>query len=152
MTDREMMIGGRMMISGSIASGGGTEADGGMTADGSMWLDEAAGPVVRPYALIRGRTLVSGAPLGLLDIVFAARLSPGDTRGMAPEHKRLLSLCRDPVAVADLAAEIDLPLGVVRVLVGDLRECGLVTVAEAQGRAIPAESVLRNVLDGLRTL
>jgi len=55
-------------------------------------------------------------------------------------------------AVADLASETDLPLGVVRVLLGDLRERGLVRVVMAASRSAPEESVLRSVLDGLRAL
>jgi DNA-binding IclR family transcriptional regulator len=73
-------------------------------------------------------------------------------RELGPEHRRLLGLCRTPAAVADLASETDLPLGVVRVLLGDLRERGLVRVVRAAGRSTPEESVLRSVLDGLRTL
>jgi hypothetical protein len=42
------------------------------------------------------------------------------------------------------------PLGVVRVLLGDLRERGLVRVVRAAGRSIPEQSVLGSVLDGLR--
>ena len=34
----------------------------------------------------------------------------------------MLRLCRLPASVADLAADLDLPLGVVRILLGDLRE------------------------------
>jgi len=123
-----------------------------MMTDGSLWLDRAAGPVVRPYALIRGRTLPPDTGPGLIDLVAAVPLPGADTRGLVPEHRRLLSLCERPIAVADLASEVDLPLGVVRVLLGDLSERGLLTVAEAAGRGIPEESVLRSVLDGLRTL
>jgi hypothetical protein len=34
------------------------------------WLDQEAGPIVRPYAMIKGRTLPSeGMPVGLIDVV-----------------------------------------------------------------------------------
>ena len=39
--------------------------------DGGMWLDREAGPVVRPYALTRGRTQAQGPALGLIDLVTA---------------------------------------------------------------------------------
>ena len=117
-----------------------------------MWMDREAGPVVRPYALTRGRTQPAGAAFGLIDIVTAAATRSGDSRGLGPEHRRLIGLCRRPIAVADLASETDLPLGVVRVLLGDLRERGLIAVAGQAERARSEENVLRSVLDGLRAL
>ncbi len=123
-----------------------------MTSGGEMWLDRDAGPVVRSYALTRGRSRPPGATLGLIDVVAAVSSSAMSTRGLGPEHRRLLDLCRAPAAVADLASEIDLPLGVVRVLLGDLCEHGLVSVVSTTRRSVPQESVLRSVLDGLRAL
>ena len=123
-----------------------------MIDSGGWWLDREAGPVVRPYALTRGRTRPPGATLGLIDQVSAAGPLVADARGLGPEHRRLLDLCRGPTAVADLASETDLPLGVVRVLLGDLLERGLVVVAEPAEADSSEETVLRSVLDGLRGL
>ena len=77
------------------------------------WLDEAAGPVVRPYALIRGRTRPSGESLDLIAIVTAVRGVRGDPVELDPEHFAVLRLCRLPTSVAELAA-----LGVRRISVG----------------------------------
>jgi len=121
-----------------------------MISDGEIWLGREAGPVVRPYALTRGRSQPSGGPLGLVDVVAAASQSAADLRGLGPEHRRLLHLCRTPITVADLSSEIDLPLGVVRVLLGDLCQQGLVSVVQQAGT--PRERVLKSVLDGLRAL
>jgi hypothetical protein len=123
-----------------------------MTGANEQRMDGEAGPVVRPYALIRGRTRPARAAPGLLDIVSACGPPGAAPRGTAPEQRRLLALCRRPMAVADLASEIDLPLGVVRVLLGDLQEKGLVAVAGQPGTASLRENVLRNVLEGLRAL
>jgi len=123
-----------------------------MTAGGGMWLDREAGPVVRPYALTRGRTQAQGPALGLIDMVSTISPPRGDARGLGPEHRRLLDLCGRPTAVADIASETDLPLGVVRVLLGDLRERGLIAVSGPTASPSAAESVLRSVLDGLRAL
>lgn len=123
-----------------------------MTPGGEIWLDQEAGPVVRPYALTLGRTGPPGQQLGLIDLVGAVGDAAAATRELSPEHRRLLRLCRRPAAVADLASETDLPLGVVRVLLGDLCDRGLVRVVRAAGRTTPEESVLRSVLDGLRAL
>jgi hypothetical protein len=119
---------------------------------GDRWLDRDAGPVVRSYALTGGRTRPAGAGLGLIDLVVRAGALAADVRGLGPEHRRLLALCRRPATVADLAAETTLPLGVVRVLLGDLQERGLVAVTAQADQASSEEDVLRSVLDGLRTL
>jgi len=123
-----------------------------MTTGGDMWMDREAGPVVRPYALTRGRTQPAGAAFDLIDMVTAAAASTGDSRGLGPEHRRLIGLCRRPMAVADLASQTDLPLGVVRVLLGDLRERGLVSVMGPAEHGSAEENILRSVLDGLRAL
>jgi Protein of unknown function (DUF742) len=122
-----------------------------MTGD-EVWLDREAGPVVRPYAVTRGRTRAPGVTLGLIDLIVAAGRHSAEARGLAPEHRLLLELCSAPMALADLASDADLPLGVVRVLVGDLQERGLITVAASPADSSQDEKVLRSVLDGLRTL
>jgi Protein of unknown function (DUF742) len=121
--------------------------------DANRWLDREAGPVVRPYAVTKGRTAPSGgAWFGLIDIVVGTgeRASPGFRRG--PEHRRILSLCQHPIAVVDLTSEIDLPIGVVRVLLGDLTEARMVRVIPGQQEAEPDQRLLRMVLDGLESL
>jgi hypothetical protein len=123
-----------------------------MTSGGEMWLDREAGPVVRHYALTAGRTRPPGEKLDLIDVVTAVIDPRADTRELQPEHRRLIDLCRTPAAVADLASQIDLPLGVVRILLGDLREKGLVRVVRAPRRDTRQESVLKSVLEGLRGL
>jgi DNA-binding transcriptional ArsR family regulator len=130
-----------------------------VTSPDDRWYDSAAGPIVRPYAMTRGRTRPRGEPLDLISVVVAAdpALTHGygiDRYGLDPEHLDVLALCSRPVPVADLASEIDLPLGIVRVLLDDLRGKGLIEVRQpAQSAArTPDEGVLRQVLDGLRAL
>jgi hypothetical protein len=121
--------------------------------DANRWLDQEAGPVVRPYAVTKGRTEPSGgAWFGLIDIVVSTgeRVLPDFRPG--PEHRRILSLCQRPTPVVDLTSEIDLPLGVVRVLLGDLTEAGMVRVIPGQQEAEPDQRLLRMVLDGLESL
>jgi hypothetical protein len=117
------------------------------------WFDGAAGPIVRPYAMTRGRTRPLGEALDLVSVVVAADPASVDRYGLDPEHLEVLALCRRPTPVADIASEIDLPLGVVRVLLGDLRHKGLIEVRPPTSLAGPAnERILRQVLDGLRAL
>jgi hypothetical protein len=123
-----------------------------MTSGGEMWLDREAGPVVRPYALTAGRSRPPGEKLDLIDLVTAVSEPCADARALEPEHRRLIDLCQTPAAVADLASQIDLPLGVVRILLGDLLEQELVRVVRAPRRGISQENVLKSVLEALRAL
>src|SRR5215467_7235293 len=75
-----------------------------MPAPEDHWLDEEAGPVVRPYALTRGRTRPAGEVLDLIALVTAVRGVEVGRVGLDPEHLALLSMCRLPASVADLAA------------------------------------------------
>ncbi|MFI5728454.1 DUF742 domain-containing protein [Streptomyces cyaneofuscatus] len=143
--------------SGPGSSGpGSTDAT---TADpqSSRWYDAEAGPVVRPYAMTRGRT--SSASRHRLDLIALvvpepAAEDPGRDQTLAPEHVTIVELCSDaPQSIAELAAELDLPVGVVRVLVGDLVEDELVHVTRPVPPAeLPDVNILREVINGLRAL
>jgi Protein of unknown function (DUF742) len=120
---------------------------------GERWFDQEAGPVVRPYAVTQGRTLPNGsASFGLIDVVVATGEWPPEPFRPGPEHRRILSVCRRPVPVVDLTSEIDLPLGVVRVLLGDLMSNGLLRIVSEQRQQVPDQRLLRMVLDGLESL
>jgi len=117
------------------------------------WFDDAAGPVVRPYAVTRGRTRSPGLQFDVVAMVVGIAPSLSDRRWLEPEHLRMLSRCRRPITVADLASDLGLPLGVVRVLLGDLRDRGLATVSSpAPSEYARDEAVLRMVLDELHSL
>jgi uncharacterized protein DUF742 len=127
-----------------------------VSAPKERWLDRDAGPVVRPYAMTKGRTVpASGSFVGLIDVVLAvgdptAQGGPADTR-LGREHRRLLSRCRQPITVVDLASDVDLPVGVVRVLVSDLSQFGMLrVVAASDGSAANHERLLKDVLDALQ--
>ncbi|MEU5683447.1 DUF742 domain-containing protein [Streptomyces venezuelae] len=122
------------------------------------WFDDDAGPVVRPYAMTRGRTTSNGQHrLDLIAVVVTEAHAydvPETDRTLSPEHVDIVGLCRDtPQSVAELAAELDLPIGVVRVLIGDLVDDELVHVTRPVPPAeLPDESILRDVISGLRAL
>ena len=120
---------------------------------GDRWFDREAGPVVRPYALTKGRTLPSGgASFGLIDVVVATNERPSVNFRPGPEHRRILYMCRRPTPIVDLTSEIDLPLGVVRVLLGDLTSEGMLRVLSSQRQQVTDQRLLRMVLDGLESL
>lgn len=125
-----------------------------MPSNDERWLDAEAGPVVRPYALTRGRTRHAGEAFDLVATVTSTGGRAADPGALAPEHVSVLQLARAPTTVVDIASDVDLPLGVVRILLADLRELGLVAIrapVPAKPRQID-RNTLREVLHGLRAL
>lgn len=137
---------------------------------GALWYDDDAGPVVRPYTVTRGRTCPksSGVEVDPITLVAvdgvepaAPAAAPEDEAGPEPaggtldeEHAGLLQLCQEgPLSVAELASDADLPLGVVRVLIGDLLQWGRVRIIPPIMPAeLPDAGLLRHVISGLRAL
>jgi hypothetical protein len=125
---------------------------------GSQWYDGEAGPLVRPYAMTGGRTRSgpAGVRFDLIALVTLDASARGidDDPALGPEHRALIDLCRtETQSVAELGAGADLPVGVVRVLLGDLLERGCVTVSRPVPPAqLPDERILREVIEGLRAL
>lgn len=118
------------------------------------WVDEEAGPVVRPYAVARGRTRSASSEVDLLATVVSTGLPAPAKAELSTQHRRLLSaVAAQNRPVVEVASELGLPVGVVRVLLGDLLEHGLVTVRPPHDKtAAPSESLLREVINGLRAL
>ena len=113
----------------------------------------ASASVVRPYTWTGGRT----APV--FDLAVETLLSTsehGDDVAVltSEEHRAVAELCRDPRSVAEVAALLSLPLGVVRVLLADMAELGLVVVhSSANGPSnTPDMALMERVLSGLRRL
>jgi hypothetical protein len=109
---------------------------------------------VRPYTLTRGRTRPGREDLRLEALVRGvAPAGPNETT----ERRRILELTGAGIlSVAELSAHLSLPLGVVRVLVGDLADDGLVVVhsgtPQSQTPAASQLKVLESVLDGISSL
>jgi len=126
-----------------------------MGADqGHGWVDEEAGPVSRPYTVTSGRTRPRGSRyLDLVDMVVSTGKPAGDIR-FSPERGQILALSRVPVSVAEVSALVKLPLGIVRVLLGDLLHDELIEVREAapRGGRVTDQRLLRKVLEGLQAL
>jgi hypothetical protein len=118
-----------------------------------IWLDDEAGPVVRPYAMTRGRTRPTRGEFDLISIVAATKPVSSIEYGLPPEHTSILTLCQKPLSVAEVAARVDLPVGIVRVFLGDLLDKELIAVREPRAATeLPNEQVYEAVIDGLRAL
>jgi hypothetical protein len=123
---------------------------------GGAWRRKDSGRVVRPYAVTGGRTVpVDGEVLDLIAIVVATGQQVGaeERRELTPEHRRIITLCRDQLTVAELGAELGLPVGVIRVLLADLIANGAVAVVPQRpvGERTGSD-VLQGILKGLRAL
>jgi hypothetical protein len=123
-----------------------------MTVRDEAWLDDAAGPLIRPYTLTGGRTRTDKIGLDLLTLVVALT-SVADAANLPPEYARIIRLAQQPLSVAEVAAYVELPLPVVKVLLGDLIEQQHVIFRSATPlTAHPDERILQAVLDGIRKL
>jgi hypothetical protein len=107
--------------------------------------------LVRPYFWTGGRTAAQ------VDLAIEALVSttgrPPEPQAR-PEHRTILGLCSTPRSVAELAALLKMPLGVARVLLGDLAASGSVSVhrTASSGQATPDAVLMQRVLTGLRRL
>jgi hypothetical protein len=100
--------------------------------------------------MTEGRTEPTGADLAIEDLVGGAADPP---TWLSLEHRSIALACRETMSVAELAARVDLPLGVTRVLVGDLASQGMITVHRGPSHAGgPNVALLEQVLHGLRQL
>ena len=116
---------------------------------------EGAAALVRPYTRTGGRTK-PGRELDLEALVLptANGREAWESPLLSPEHNTVLEICQRSVSVAEIAAELKVPLGVARVIIADMVDLGLVEVlktAAADGdERDPA--FLRRVLSGLQRL
>ncbi len=111
--------------------------------------------VVRPYTVTGGRTR-PGAHLDLpLEALVRATTTPAPAK-VVMEHRRILELCADQLlSVAELSAQLQVPLGVARVLISDLAGAGLVTVHHSELAATTTTvqlKILESVLSGISQL
>ena len=110
--------------------------------------------LVRPYTLTSGRTdttvdLPVEAPIQTLQSALSHRWPSGDVRG------RICQLCARSPSVAEISADLDLPLGVARVLVGDLVTSGYLRVQTTltdRSSADERRELIGRTLRGLRAL
>ncbi len=107
---------------------------------------------VRPYAMTGGRTRPSHEDLEIEALV--ATTSVGEqTPKLTVAQRAIAALCHDLLSIAEVSARLHLPLGVIRVLVGDMAEEHLVIVYRpAQAGDRLDLTLLERVLYGLRTI
>jgi uncharacterized protein DUF742 len=123
-----------------------------MMPGGESWFDEEAGPLVRPYALTRGRTRTGRHDLNMITMVVTVRPDAEAAFLVEPEYTQILRMCQTPLSVAEISAKLNLPMAVVKVLLSDLIEQDLVVFRSPPPRTSPDRKLLQAVLDGIRRL
>lgn len=117
------------------------------------WAEDDPGPVVRPYAVTSGRTRPSRGSFDLVTTVAATCPPSALGPGRSPEHVAVVRMSQRPVAVAEIAARLDLPLSVVRVILGDLLHSGQIEIRHTPSPDAPISvETLEAMLHGLRAL
>jgi hypothetical protein len=109
---------------------------------------------VRPYAWTRGRTK-SGLDLAIEALVSTSQRARDQMGLLQVEHRAVAELCEQTRSVAEVAALLSIPLGVARVVLGDMVGLNLVTVhqtASSAGGSTPDLALMERVLSGLRRL
>ncbi len=110
--------------------------------------------LVRPYILTAGRTesridLPLEAPIETLETAKPPRWPGSDVRG------QIVTMCVDHPSVAEIASTLSLPLGVARVLIGDLVTQGYLAVRTTLSDSASADErrdLIGRTLRGLRAL
>jgi hypothetical protein len=114
--------------------------------------EDKSSTLVRPYAVTGGRTRPN-YHLQIEAMVAASHYEGHDLSALSPECQSILGFCRDWRSIAEISAVLHMPLGVARVLVGDMATDGLVRVHQAEhGPGRPDLNLLERVLSGLRRL
>lgn len=111
-----------------------------------------AARLVRPYALTGGRTSSTHAQLDIATQVVLAR-TDFDHTDLEPEHEEILTLCLRPLAVAEIASRMNVPLFVAKVLLGDLIDRGALEAgSRVQDTAQPDLRLMEQILERLQAL
>ena len=128
------------------------ESDPSAPVEEADWvLPEEAYDLVRPYSWTGGRT-ASSHDLAVEALISATGRTPDSA--VSPEHHAIHGLCATPRSVAELAALLSVPLGVVRVVLGDMAAAGSVVVHDTAGSAdgAPDLALMQRVLSCLQRL
>lgn len=114
------------------------------------------GRMVRPYTMTGGRAGIESPPLALEAQVRSTSKGMSMRPFLQHELAEILRLAEQETAVIELAAFMDVPIGVVRVLATDLQRREAVTIVEppsvSERSADEHTDLLTKVLDGIKSL
>jgi len=113
--------------------------------------DAGDGLRVRPYAITGGRTRAA-TDVPIEAIVYRTPTGEKAVSSLSMERRQILNLLASPQSAAEISARLRLPLGVARVVVGDLVDEGFVALNTRSASGRPDLRLLERVLDGLQAL
>ncbi|NKQ53620.1 DUF742 domain-containing protein [Amycolatopsis sp. K13G38] len=106
---------------------------------------------IRPYALTGGRTKARHQLL-VETLVSVPSYDPSLADKLMPESRALYERARSQVSIAELSSLLEVPLGVVRVLISDLAAQGAVFIHPTAHAYHHDRNVLERILNGLKQL
>jgi uncharacterized protein DUF742 len=116
------------------------------------------GRLIRPYTMTGGRTGADQPYIALEALVSATPTGLRNKHQYRWEAARVIDLSTSQTAIVEIAARLDIPIGVVRVVVADLAHRGAVQISEPPSE-VPASlegytytTLLQKVLDGIKSL
>jgi Protein of unknown function (DUF742) len=109
--------------------------------------------MVRPYAMTGGRTRAEG-DLRVEAMISTSSVGLSEAELGEIEHRAIARLCRLPKSVAEVSAEMAIPLQVAKIVLGDMVASGLVVVHRTTGLSGGSShlALMERVLGGLRRL
>jgi Protein of unknown function (DUF742) len=122
-----------------------------------LWLGDQPdepGSVARPYTITQGRTRpVGDEEIEVETLVWTTSLATSSPPRMSAHWRAVADMCQEVVSVAEVAARLGVPIGVARVLIGDMATAGLVYLQRPRHASDhPDIGLLERVLHGLRQL
>lgn len=106
--------------------------------------------LVRPYAITGGRTSRRETVIELEAQIGVTEQGRAAQRRYRWEAARVLDICAEPIALVELAARLQVPVDVARVVVADLVGDGALEVHDQ--RTGSYSELLERVLHGIRSL
>lgn len=119
---------------------------------------ESPGRLIRPYTMTGGRTGRDAPQIALEAQVVTTRAGHENRHLYRFEAGRIIDMAGQQMALVELSARLDVPVGVIRVITADLARRGAVQILDpptGQTTSLDAyqyTTLLRKVLDGIKSI
>jgi len=99
--------------------------------------------LVRPFVMTGGRTKAERRDLRLETMLRTVASVAGGS--LTSEQEAMVRLCREPMSIAELAARLDLVVGVATIVAGDLVDAGYLEVHHTDPVDIELDALTRMI-------
>ena len=113
-------------------------------------LPQGDDEIVRPYLLTGGRTRAAGVEVGMETLLIQMANSETAAVTLNRTQRQVWDACETTTSAAEISAHLKLPFGVVRVIIGDLAQEGLITVHEST--ADGDVELVRRLINAVRSI